>query len=136
MYGSYSSFCHTLGYGIEILRGGRDMNKNSPSLLLSGICLLSIFLITLPIGSAHLEQAETRDSPASERNINTMENISSFLSSDSTNDHLYLPFYTCGHYSRDLARNASNQNVSLGSIILGNHPRFAGYGNHIMNYFI
>ena len=57
-----------------------------------------------------------------------------FLEVDRTNEHEYLPWYTCGHFSRDLARNATEHNLTIGSVILGNHPVFKGHNNHIMNY--
>ena len=63
-----------------------------------------------------------------------MTDIEQFLEEDTTDQHVYLPWYTCGHYSRDLARNASDHNLSIGSVILGNHPVFRGYGNHLVNY--
>ena len=39
-------------------------------------------------------------------------------------------------YDYGLARNASVSNISIGSAILGNHPVFRGYQNHIVNYII
>lgn len=65
-----------------------------------------------------------------------LDDIVSFLAEDQTDTHEYLPWYTCGHFARDLARNASEHNISIGGVILGNHPVFIGYNNHIMNYFI
>ena len=63
--------------------------------------------------------------------------INSFLEEDKTNEHEYLPWYTCGHYARDLARNASEYNLSIGSIMLSNHPVFRGKWNgHIVNYIM
>lgn len=59
-----------------------------------------------------------------------------FLACDNTDTHEYLSYYTCGHFSRDLAYNASQYNISIGSIILGNRLMLKGYQNHIMNYFI
>jgi len=64
-----------------------------------------------------------------------LDDIISFLEDDQTDTHEYLPWYSCGHYSRDLARNASEYNLSLGSVILSNHPTLRGKWNHIMNYF-
>ena len=75
-------------------------------------------------------------------NKSDYDNLSLFLSIDQTDKHEYLPWYTCGHYSRSLARNLSlfpeysQYNLTLGSIILSNHPTMRGYQNHIMNYFI
>ena len=63
-------------------------------------------------------------------------NLRNFLKNDVTNRKPYLPYYTCGHYSRETAKNAAKENIILGSIIVGNHPTFQGYGNHIMNYIV
>ena len=61
--------------------------------------------------------------------------IEQFLINDTTDQHEFLPWYTCGHYSRDLARNASEHNLSIGSVILSNHPVFGGrWNSHIVNY--
>ena len=58
-----------------------------------------------------------------------------FLAEDSTDSQEYLPWYTCGHFSRDLARNASLHNLSIGSVIMSDHPVFGGrWNSHIMNY--
>lgn len=65
-----------------------------------------------------------------------MTELQTFLENDTTDEHEYLPWYSCGHFSRDLARNASEYNLTIGSVILGNHPVFRGYNNHIMNYVI
>ena len=66
----------------------------------------------------------------------SIEDIESFLMNDITDTHEWLPYYSCGHFSRDLSYNASIVNVTLGSVILGNHPVLRGYNNHIMNYVI
>jgi len=64
-----------------------------------------------------------------------LDDIISFLEDDQTDTHEYLPWYSCGHYSRDLARNASEYNLSIGSVILSNHPVFRGkWNSHIVNY--
>lgn len=64
-----------------------------------------------------------------------LDDVIAFLEVDQTDTHEYLPWYTCGHYSRDLAKNASEYNLSIGSVILGNHPVFGdGYNSHIVNY--
>ena len=66
-----------------------------------------------------------------------LDDVISFLAEDQTDTHEYLPWYTCGHYSRDLARNASNYNLSIGSVILSNHPMFGGkWNSHIVNYVV
>lgn len=71
-------------------------------------------------------------SPAS---ADELDDVIAFLVDDQTDTHEYLPWYSCGHYSRDLARNASEHNLSIGSVILSNHPVFGGkYGSHIVNY--
>ena len=48
--------------------------------------------------------------------------------------HKYLPWYSCGHFSRDLAKNASIKNIPVGSVIFSDHQVFRGYNNHIVNY--
>jgi len=63
-----------------------------------------------------------------------LNDIELFLKNDTTDNNTYLPWYTCGHYARDLARNASDHNLSIGSVILGNHPVFRGPDNHLVNY--
>ena len=60
--------------------------------------------------------------------------IEQFLRNDTTDQHKYYQYYSRGHFSRDLSRNASDNNFTIGSVILGNHPVFRGYKNHIMNY--
>ena len=65
-----------------------------------------------------------------------MNDIKQFLVNDTTDQHEYLQWYSCGHYARDLSRNASEHNLTIGSMILGDHPVFRGYQNHIMNYAI
>ena len=63
-----------------------------------------------------------------------LSDITTFLETDNTNEHEYLPWYTCGHYTRELAYNARDHNISMGAAILSNHPVFRGYHNHIINY--
>ena len=58
-----------------------------------------------------------------------------FLACDTTDTHEYLTYYTCGHFSRGLAYNASQYNISIGSIILGNRGMLKGHQNHIANYY-
>ena len=67
--------------------------------------------------------------------INEMK-LQEFLAADQTDRQEYLPWYTCGHFSRALAKNASKQNITIGSIILGDHPVLRGYQNHVMNYYV
>lgn len=62
--------------------------------------------------------------------------IGLFLAKDTTDQHEYKPYYSCGHYARDMAKNASLYNLSIGSCILGYHPTFRGYQNHIVNYIM
>ena len=62
--------------------------------------------------------------------------VEQFLANDTTEQNIKTDWYTCGHYVRDLARNASKHNISMGGIIFSNHPRFAGYNNHIANYIV
>ncbi|MCK5520339.1 MAG: hypothetical protein KAI81_04440 [Candidatus Marinimicrobia bacterium] len=61
-------------------------------------------------------------------------NLRDFLKNDITNRKPYLPYYTCGHYSRETAKNAAKENIILGSIIVSDHPTLQGHNNHIMNY--
>lgn len=65
----------------------------------------------------------------------TLEEVQAFLINDTTDTHEYLPWYTCGHFSRELVYNASLNNITLGSVIVGHHPTLRGFDNHIMNYF-
>lgn len=64
----------------------------------------------------------------------TISDLTQFLDDDQTDKNEYLPWYTCGHFTRDLAKNASEYNISLGGAICGNHPVFKWYENHIINY--
>ena len=68
--------------------------------------------------------------PASEN----LTELSKFLQVDTTDKHEYTAWYTCGHFARDLARNASRQSITLGGAICGSHPIFRGHQNHIINY--
>lgn len=67
---------------------------------------------------------------------NELIEIKQFLKDDTTDQNERTEWYTCGHFVRDLSRNASKNNISIGAAILGNHPRFSGYENHITNYII
>lgn len=67
--------------------------------------------------------------------INEIE-LQEFLAADQTDQHEYLPWYTCGHFSRALVKNASEHNIKIGSIICGDHPVLRGHQNHIMNYYV
>lgn len=66
----------------------------------------------------------------------SIEDIEVFLMNDNTDTREWLPYYSCGHFSRDLSYNASIVNITLGSVILGNNPVLRGYNNHIMNYIV
>ena len=63
-----------------------------------------------------------------------MDNLTAFLTSDTTDQRVYNPGplnrYDCGYFSSDLAANASKFNISLGTIIL--EPDYGDY--HVMNY--
>lgn len=64
-----------------------------------------------------------------------------FLEQDKTDEGFYLdntrlnPTYTCGHFTRQLVKNATEQDIFLGSAILGHDKYFRGYDNHIVCYF-
>ena len=66
----------------------------------------------------------------------SIEDIEAFLINDTTDTREWLPYYSCGHFSRDLSYNASIVNITLGGVILGNNPVLRGYNNHIMNYIV
>lgn len=57
-----------------------------------------------------------------------------FLTNDTTDQNEFRPYYTCGHFSRDLARNAHSHNKTMGSAILSDNREFNAYDNHIINY--
>lgn len=59
-----------------------------------------------------------------------------FLERDTTSDHIYEPkVYDCSYFARDLSKNASKENIEIGSILLHHHPNGRGWG-HGMNYVI
>ena len=59
-----------------------------------------------------------------------------FLERDTTSDHIYAPkIYDCSYFARDLSKNASKENIEIGSILLHHHPNGRGWG-HAMNYII
>ena len=65
----------------------------------------------------------------------TIDELRVFLDIDQTDTHEYVAWYTCGHFARDLARNASDYNLTIGSAIVSNHRVFGGkWNSHIMNY--
>lgn len=64
-----------------------------------------------------------------------LNDVFDFLDNDTTDQHEHLPWYSCGHFARDLARNVSEHNLSIGGVILSNHPTFSGkWNSHIINY--
>ena len=68
--------------------------------------------------------------------VNTeFNNFMAFLNEDTTNEHKYTSTYVCSHFSRDLSMNASKHNIDIGSVIVGNHPKFVGHDNHALNFF-
>jgi len=73
---------------------------------------------------------------ASAEEADELTTIKQFLANDTTDQSIRTDWYTCGHYTRDLSANASKHNISIGGVILSNHPRFSGYYNHITNYII
>ncbi|MCK5138230.1 MAG: hypothetical protein KAQ85_00170 [Thermodesulfovibrionia bacterium] len=91
--------------------------------LIHGLIFFGIFLV-VSIGGASAECNET-----------IPQELIEFLETDITNEHEYLPWYTCGHFTRSLAHNASEHNISMGAAILSNHPVFRGkWNSHIINY--
>ena len=68
-------------------------------------------------------------------NNTEFDNFMDFLNDDTTNEHEYTTDYVCSHFSRDLSINASKHNIEIGSVIVGNHPKFIGHDNHALNYF-
>lgn len=73
--------------------------------------------------------------PCSAEEHSSLAVVDQFLKNDTTDLREHLVYYNCGHFSRDLARNASKQNISIGSMILSNHPVFRGkWNSHIVNY--
>lgn len=70
-------------------------------------------------------------SPIYAENTNLSE-LLIFLDEDKTNENEYMPWYTCGHFARDVSRNSGELNI--GSAILGNNSVFRGHNNHIINY--
>ena len=65
----------------------------------------------------------------------TVDELQMFLDNDNTGESEYVLWYNCGHAARDLARNASEHNLTIGSAIVSNHPVFSGkWNSHIINY--
>ena len=60
--------------------------------------------------------------------------LQDFLGVDATDQNEWTLCHSCGHFTRELAHNSSEYNITLGAAILGNHPVFRGYQSHIVNY--
>lgn len=68
-------------------------------------------------------------------NISDVEELVDFLEKDKTDKHKHVEWYSCGHFARDLSKNATKYNLSIGSAKLSNHPVFRGkYNSHDINY--
>jgi len=100
--------------------------SSTQSFSLLGISLLLICLMAIPIGSADLEQAETRGSPASEH-IHEITTSSQYFHTPPSNKSLWGCF--------DHSMNYSLHNPSWGMVCISSHPRFQGM-NHVVNYQI
>jgi len=87
--------------------------------VLEGVTLIVIILIGLLLGVI-TAQGEM--------------SITEFLIEDQTDVKMHTNIYTCGHFVRDLARNASDINLTIGGLILGDHSRLYGFDNHAMNF--
>ena len=61
-------------------------------------------------------------------------NLTEFLAEDTTDQNEYLPYYTCGHFARELSHNAHKINKTMGGAIFGNFRGLRGHNNHIVNY--
>ena len=48
-----------------------------------------------------------------------MSELKAFLEADTTDNHSFSRTYQCGHCARQLSENATVNNVSIGSILLG-----------------
>ena len=69
--------------------------------------------------------------------LSELDELHNFLLMDNTDEHEYkTDIYECGHFSRDLALNATKNDISVGAILLGKHKDFQGYNNHATNYII
>lgn len=64
-----------------------------------------------------------------------IDEIREFLAEDTTDNRNYTKCHTCGHFARELAKNATDHNLSIGSTMIGYRPDFSGFRNHGMNYF-
>jgi len=92
--------------------------------------LMFIILVTL----IHSTNAYTIIHVQSVSNI-TYEELDAFLDLDKTDKHEYIKgIYDCGYFARDLARNATAYNITLGGIIVSPDQSFMDRNNHVMNY--
>jgi len=57
-----------------------------------------------------------------------------FLNADLTNEREYTNSFYCGHFAKELARNASKYNITLGAVFVSHDNNFIDYDNHLMNY--
>ena len=64
----------------------------------------------------------------------TEDELVAFLNADLTNEREYTSYFTCGHFARELARNATAYNITLGGAIVSPDNNFMDYDNHLMNY--
>lgn len=110
------------------------------------IILLGLGLLTIP------KTADIKDKPVIIMPIQVIEpelnpelvtespiitTLKEFMERDTTSDKIYSKgYYDCGHFARDLSKNASSVNIKLGSILLHNDAKGQGYGGHAMNYVI
>lgn len=98
------------------------------------IAILIIFLMVTPAQAYLYEGVEEKDIENLEAFTAQGVKVIQFLEDDTTDENEWTQWYTSGHYARDLAKNASLHNISMGSVILGNKKMFRGYDNYIMNY--
>lgn len=101
--------------------------------------ILVVFIILLMIAPAQAYRYQgLEDEDIEDTNVfmEKVTNIRAFLEEDTTNQNEWAPWYTNGHYARDLARNASLHNITIGSMILSNNQGFRGRDNYIVNYII
>lgn len=100
------------------------------------IAILIVFMMVTPASAYMYENIEEKDIGNLEAFTEEGVRMIRFLEEDTTDENEWTQYYTSGHYARDLAKNASLHNISIGSAILGMNQRFRGYENHIVNYMI
>lgn len=101
--------------------------------------ILVVFIILLMIAPAQAYRYQgLEDEDVKDPNVfmEKVTNIRAFLEEDTTDQNKWTPWYTSGHFARDLSRNASLHNIMIGSVILSDNQRFRGYDNYIVNYII